>query len=111
MEREYNRNQRSYRPRRSDSRDDYQPRKEERQEQPVYKERRERRDFNGNQPEKYTGREQSRNSRFSERRPNRNYTGGQRQEEVKERGIETGKEYLAMAGKVLTVQKIVPEKE
>ncbi len=83
MEREYNRNQRSYRPRRSDSRDDYQPRKEERQEQPVYKERRERRDFNGNQPEKYTGREQSRNSRFSERRPNRNYTGGQRQEEVK----------------------------
>ncbi len=83
MEREYNRNQRSYRPRRSDSRDDYQPRKEERQEKPVYKERRERRDFNGNRSEKYTGREQSQNSRFSERRPNRNYAGGQRQEEVK----------------------------
>lgn len=83
MEREYNRNQRSYRPRRSDSRDDYQPRKEEKQEKPVYKERRERRDFNGNRSEKYTGREQSQNSRFSERRPNRNYTGGQRLDEVK----------------------------
>lgn len=51
MEREYNRNQRSYRPRRNDSREDYQSNREERQERPAYGEKGARREFRGNRDE------------------------------------------------------------
>ncbi len=62
MEREYNRNQRSYRPRRNDSREDYQNGSYERE---SYGVRRERREFNTNQTEEI------RSSRFSGRRRGR----------------------------------------
>ena len=53
MEREYNRNQRSYRPRRNDSREDYQNGSYERE---SYGVRRERREFNTNQTEEIRNR-------------------------------------------------------
>lgn len=92
MEREYNRNQRSYRPRRNDSRDDYQSGQSERSRKPVdgnryesnrndrfatrnTSERRERSD-NGER-----GRYQERPSRFSNNRENKPYVPARRRNE------------------------------
>lgn len=95
MEREYNRNQRSYRPRRTDSRDDYQNRNEERSEKPVSRnrfensrttrytdrnnsERRERSDSHDNRER---GRYQERPTRYSANREERNSSGYRQREE------------------------------
>lgn len=96
MEREFNRNQRSYRPRRNDSRDDYQPKREERQERTTYGEKRVRREFNhnrddNNRSERYSARSfsekrerndkpvrsgfQNRPSRFSNNHEEKEYDG------------------------------------
>lgn len=64
MEREYNRNQRSYRPRRNDSREDYQAGKGERREKPAYGERKVHREYNGN----YSGQSYRREEGHSERK-------------------------------------------
>lgn len=92
MEREYNRNQRSYRPRRNDSRDDYQSGQTERSRKPVdgnrYVNNRTDRFATRNNSERRErtesserGRYQERPSRFSNNRENKPYVPARRQNE------------------------------
>lgn len=92
MEREYNRNERSYRPRRTDSRDDYQKRNEERSEKPASRNR-----FENNRNSSYAGRNntdrrersdsrekgryQERPTRYSTNREERGNSGYRQREE------------------------------
>ncbi len=83
MEREYNRNQRSYRPRRNDSREDYQNGSYERE---SYGVRRERREFNTNQTEeirssRFSGRRTDKPVRFFPNREQRQFSGPRRDSE------------------------------
>lgn len=92
MERESNRNQHSYRPRRNDSRDDYQAGKEERQERPAYGVKKvkkvlnrssnhntfERRESTDNRER---GNYQERPPRFANKREEKPYTGNRHQNE------------------------------
>lgn len=92
MEREYNRNQRSYRPRRNDSRDDYQSGQTERSRKPVdgnrYENNRTDRFATRNNSERRErtesserGRYQERPSRFSNNRENKPYVPARRRNE------------------------------
>lgn len=83
MEREFNRNQRSYRPRRNDSREDYQTGNNERQESTGYGVRRERKEFRPNrsqetQSSRFSDRRTEKPSRFSANREERRYSGPSR---------------------------------
>ncbi len=79
MEREYNRNQRSYRPRRNDSREDYQSGNNERE---NYGARRERREFNAGSDER------RRSPRSFDRREDRPFRPFERREDRPERPFE-----------------------
>lgn len=104
MEREFNRNQHSYRPRRSDSREDYRSGNNERSERTAYGERGERKErretgygkrYEGNRQEGYSARPvQDRPSRFR-RNPDEKYTEQPRRQS-EERG--TGRKLVLRKG-------------